>query len=201
MAQYHFRARPTPKLLDEVSVDRAMAFYKDRFADASDFTFSSSAISSLRRLNRWSKSISPACPRKTGRNPGKRLACFPPKGIINKEVYRGQEPKSSVRINCTGPFEWSQQNRYDFNSLLELLNIRLRGSRCEERSPGRMESAPECSFLYPHPRFNISVSWGCDPARVELVKNSICSSTLSVSRNPTKVYVDKVKEITAETIR
>ena len=40
LSQGHFRARPfTPALVDEMNLDKSMAFYKDRFADASDFTF------------------------------------------------------------------------------------------------------------------------------------------------------------------
>ncbi|MCX6551755.1 MAG: pitrilysin family protein, partial [Acidobacteria bacterium] len=36
--QNHFRARPmTAALIDEMNLDRSFAFYKDRFADASDF--------------------------------------------------------------------------------------------------------------------------------------------------------------------
>ena len=121
---------------------------------------------------------------------------FPPKGIINKDVYRGLEPKSSVRINFTGPFEWSQQNRYDFNSLLELLNIRLREVIREEKSGTYGIGAGGAPSLYPHPEFNISVSWGCDPARVEeLVKTVYQQLDTLRLKEPDQVYVDKVREI------
>ncbi|MEP6904668.1 MAG: insulinase family protein, partial [Gemmatimonadales bacterium] len=40
MSQHSVRARPvTPAVFAEVNPDKALAFYKDRFADASDFTF------------------------------------------------------------------------------------------------------------------------------------------------------------------
>src|SRR4029453_16767725 len=40
LTQNHLRARPlTAELLDQMSLERSFAFYKDRFADASDFTF------------------------------------------------------------------------------------------------------------------------------------------------------------------
>jgi zinc protease len=40
MAQHHLRARPfTSELLDEMDLHASYAFYRDRFADASDFTF------------------------------------------------------------------------------------------------------------------------------------------------------------------
>jgi zinc protease len=197
MAQYHFRARPmTPKLLDEVSIDRAMAFYKDRFADASDFTFFLIGNFQLEKIKPLVEKYLASLPSINRKESWKEVGMFPPKGIINKEVYRGLEPKSSVRINFTGPFEWSQQNRYDFNSLLELLNIRLREVVREEKSGTYGIGAGGAPSLYPHPEFNISVSWGCDPARVdELVKTVLLQLDTLRLKEPDQVYVDKVKEI------
>ena len=40
LTQDHPRARPlTAASVDQMNLDRSMAFYKSRFADASDFTF------------------------------------------------------------------------------------------------------------------------------------------------------------------
>src|SRR4030095_1821161 len=40
LGQNHIRRRmPTPATVDEWNLDKSLAFYKDRFADASDFTF------------------------------------------------------------------------------------------------------------------------------------------------------------------
>jgi len=40
MAQNHFRARPaSAELYQEMDLDKSLAFYRDRFADASDFAF------------------------------------------------------------------------------------------------------------------------------------------------------------------
>src|SRR5205085_8913262 len=40
MSQYHYRARPmTIEMLKEISLDKAYEIYKERFSDASGFTF------------------------------------------------------------------------------------------------------------------------------------------------------------------
>ena len=40
VSQNHLRAQPlTPATVDRMNLDRSLAFYKDRFADASDFVF------------------------------------------------------------------------------------------------------------------------------------------------------------------
>ena len=40
VSQNHLRAQPlTPATVDRMNLDKSLAFYKDRFADASDFLF------------------------------------------------------------------------------------------------------------------------------------------------------------------
>ena len=40
VTQNHLRARPmSPDQVPQMNLDKSLAFYKDRFADASDFTF------------------------------------------------------------------------------------------------------------------------------------------------------------------
>ena len=50
----------------------------------------------------------------------------PPKGVVQKEVRRGLEPKSRVQIVFTGPFSWKRQNIYDFYSMQDVFRIKLR---------------------------------------------------------------------------
>ena len=197
LAQYHFRARPmTPKLLDELNLDKAFAFYKDRFADMGDFTYFFVGNFQPEKIKPLVERYLASMPSTGRKESWKEMGIFPPKGVINKEVYRGIEPKSSVRITYTGPFEWSQQNRYDFNSLLELLNIRLREVIREEKSGTYGIGAGGSPSLYPHPEYSISISWGCDPARVdELVKTVFQQLDSLRIKEPDQVYIDKVKEI------
>jgi zinc protease len=197
MAQYHFRARPmTPKLLDEVDLNKAFAFYKDRFADMSDFIFFFVGNFQLDKIKPLVEQYLASLPSTNRKESWKEVGIFPPKGVINKEIYRGIEPKSSVRINYAGPFEWTQQNRYDFTALLELLNIKLREVIREEKGGTYGIGAGGSPSLYPHTEYNISISWGCDPARVdELVKTVFQQLDSLRIKEPDQVYIDKVKEI------
>ena len=65
MSQDHPRARPlTPALLAQMRLDTSLAFYKDRFADASDFTFVFVGSFDLADASsRSSSAISAACRR------------------------------------------------------------------------------------------------------------------------------------------
>ncbi|TSA20713.1 insulinase family protein [bacterium] len=197
MAQYHYRGRPmTPKLLDEVNLDKALAFYKDRFADASDFTFFFVGNFQLEKIRPYVEQYLASLPALDRKESWHDVGIFPPKGVVNKEVYRGMEPKSSVMITFTGAFDWSKQSKYDFNSLMELVNIKLREVIREEKSGTYGIRANGSPSLYPRKEFNVSVSWGCNPTRVEELVKTVMEQLDSLRiKKPDQVYVDKVKEI------
>jgi zinc protease len=197
MAQYHFRARPfTPKIVDEINVDRGFAFYKERFADISDFTFFFVGSFQLDKIKPMVEQYLASLPSINRKESWRDVGIYPPKGVINKEVYRGIEQKSSITITFTGPFEWTQQNRYDFSSLLELANIKLREVVREEKSGTYGIRAGGSPSLYPRKEFSLTISWGCDPARVEELVATVMQQLDSLKiKKPDQVYVDKVREI------
>lgn len=196
-AQYHFRARPvSPTTIDEVNLDKALTFYKDRYADASDFIFFFVGSFELDKIKPMVEQYLASLPSLNRKESWRDVGMVAPKGVINKEVYRGVEPKSSVMIQFSGSFDWSQQNRYDFNSLLELVNIKLREVIREEKSGTYGIRAYGAPALYPRKEYTISVSWGCDPARVdELVKIVMQQLDSLKIKKIDQVYVQKVQEI------
>ena len=120
----------------------------------------------------------------------------PPKGVITKEVHRGIEPKSSVNITFTGPFEWSQKNRYLFYSMLEALDIKLREVLREDKGGTYGVSASGSPSRFPRQEYDITLRWGCDPARVdELVRDAFLQIDTLRTQPISPVYVEKVQEI------
>ena len=126
MGQNHPRRRlPTAATVDEWNLDKSMAFYKDRFADASDFTFVFvgnidpavmkplverylGGLPSLRRKETW-----------------KDVEARAPTGVITKKVEKGIEPKSQAAIIFTGPFQWDQTSRIAIRAMADVLQTRL----------------------------------------------------------------------------
>jgi zinc protease len=126
MAQNHPRAQPiTAAMFDDVELDRALAIYSDRFADASDFTFiivGDFDTDSIRPLvQRYLGGLPSIDREETGRDIGIR----PPTGVITKVVRAGTEPQSQTYISFTGPFEYSHAERHLLASMGEVLENRL----------------------------------------------------------------------------
>ena len=127
LTQNHPRERtPSPEMLDQMDLAKSMAFYKDRFADASDFTFvfvGSVDPAALRPLvERYLASL-PALRRKeTWKDHNVR----PPSTVVERRVEKGLEPKSHSRVVFTGPFPYNQEQRIVIRAVASILQTRLR---------------------------------------------------------------------------
>ena len=122
--QNHFRKRPlSAEIVQEMSLDKSFAFYKDRFADAGDFvfvfagSFDAAAIRPL--VARYLASL-PSTGRK---ETWKDTDITPVRGVVEKVVEKGLEPQSRVRIVFSGPFRWDPTERV----LLRVLGLILEG--------------------------------------------------------------------------
>ena len=132
----HPRRRPwTVERMEEIDPGRALEFYRDRFADASDFTFV--LVGSFQP-----EAIRPLVARWIGGLPSTRreetwadIGIQGPEGVVEVDVHRGLEPKSQVQIIFQGPAEWSRQSLHDIRSLASTLRIRLREVLREDMGP------------------------------------------------------------------
>src|SRR5690606_2277553 len=107
LSNYHVRRTgPTIEKANEISMDRAFEIYKDRFADASDFTFlfigniNEDSIKPL--LETYIASL-PSIHRK---EKAKDLGIRIPTGQIKKVIYKGTENKAFVQLVFSGDYNY-----------------------------------------------------------------------------------------------
>ena len=86
-----------------MNLDKSFAFYKDRFADASDFTFvivGSFDLPTIKPLvERYLGSLPSLHRKETGRDVGIR----PPTGVVEKEVRQGHRAEEPSRRRLHRP--------------------------------------------------------------------------------------------------
>lgn len=168
MAQHHPRARPLDQaLLDRVSFARAFDIYRDRFADASDFTFvfvGSFTLAQVRPLaEQWLATLPSTGRRETWRDRGVR----PPTGRLEKTVRKGMEPKASTLLLFTGPAEFSPEARHTLRSLGEYLEMRLLENLREALGGTYSVSVGAQVTRLPRPEYSVSFQFGSAPARAD----------------------------------
>lgn len=196
MSQHHFRARPlNAAVLDEIDLDRAMTFYRERYADASDFTFfivGNFSVDSLRPLvQRYLGGLPSINRHEAGRDEGIR----PPTGVVDRVVRRGVEPQSQTFLSFTGPFEWSRVNQYVLGSLGEVLQLRLLdrlrealgGTYSVSANAGGGRDAPQ--------RYGVTIRFGSAPERVEELTRAVFAEIQAISDSgPSTAELERVKE-------
>lgn len=196
LAQHHFRARPfTVETLQEIDMERALSVYRDRFADASDFTFvivGSFSIDTIKPLVLQYLGGLPATQRSENwRDVGVR----PPTGVITKTVRKGVEPKAGTQIIFTGPLDYSIENRMAISLMMDILEIRLRDVLREDLGGTYGVDVGYSTSREPTPNYTINISFGSDPARLDSLTETIFAEIAKLrTKGVTAEEVAKVKE-------
>ncbi len=196
LSNHHYRRRPwSMELLEEIDFDDYYSIYRDRFSDMGDFTFvfvGNFDPDSIRPLIvKYLGNLPSAGREETWRDIGVEN----PRGIVEKTVERGLEPRSLVSLHFTGDYEWSRENNYALNSMASVLRIKLREILREDLSGTYGVSVSASPSLYPREEYRISISFGCSPDRTEELTGTVFEVIDSL-RNFTvePSYVTKVSE-------
>jgi len=168
------RTGPTLEKLNMLDLNRAYDIYKERFANASDFTFLfTGSIDTATVIPLLEKYLG-ALPSKDGHDSAIDLHINAPAGKIEKTVYKGSEPKSTVLMVYSGDYNFSPENNTRMNALKEVLQIRLIQRLREDESGVYSPSVSVSTSKYPRPRYSFVIRFGCAPQNVEkLVASTI----------------------------
>ena len=196
MSQHSVRELPlTAATLDQIDPFKSYDFYKDRFSDASGFTFvfvGNFKPDSMKPLvEKWLGALPSTGKKETWRDTGIR----PPKGVVQRVVKKGAEPKARTALIFTGPFEYTRQNRYYLSALAELLNIKLREALRENLGGTYGVSVAPGSSREPEPSYRFTIGFGSAPERLESLTAAALAQIDSVKKfGTTPEYLNKVKE-------
>jgi zinc protease len=198
LASYHHRARPwSMELLEELSLEKSMAIYRDRFSDAGDFTFTFVGNFSLEQMEPLVCAYLATLP-STGREETWRdVGIKGPEGVVEKFVYAGIEPKSSSRVVFSGPFEFDGwANNFAIDAMAAVFQIKLR-EVLREGLGGTYGVGVRASVEhFPREEYSININFGSDPERVEELTQVVFEQIDSLKTvGTTQVYIDKVVEM------
>ena len=196
LSRGHFRRRPTTSaLLDEVDLKKAEAVWRDRFADASQFTFvlvGAFKVDEIRPLVlRWLGGLPSQGRKETWKDVGVRF----PKGEVAVDVKKGLEPKSLVRLVFTGEEPYSREAQHLVDALGSALRIRLREVLREDLGGVYGVGAGGGISRFPPNQSSFTISFGCAPDRVPELKKATLDLLATVKKDGFSAeVVGKVKE-------
>ena len=168
------RTGPTIEKANQISIEKAFEIYKDRFADASDFTFF--FVGNIREdsLRPLIETYLGSLPSKGRIEKARDLGIRIPKGRIKKIVYKGKEDKAFVQLVFSGDYSFGLKHNVQMNGLEEVLKIRLT-ERLREDEGGVYTPSVSVNYgKFPVPRYNVSISFACAPGNVDkLIKATL----------------------------
>ncbi|MCH9687212.1 MAG: insulinase family protein, partial [Deltaproteobacteria bacterium] len=163
-ANDHLRRQPpSVEKIEAVDLDSAFSFYKERFANAGDFTFSFVGNVDDKRLEELVTTYIASLPSTGRKEKWRDVGVTHPKGVKRVRVEKGQDPKSFVMLVFHGKAKWTPETEDNVEMLSEALNIRLREILREDMSGvygvfsnGNVSRRPKQEYQY-------LVGFGCSP--------------------------------------
>jgi zinc protease len=164
----HPRRQPmTVEALAEIDLEEALAIYRDRFADAGDFTFVFVGNFTPEGLRSLVERYLGSLPTEGREESWRDIGLERPEGIERVEVASGVEPRARVVLSFGGETPWSRSASLDLSLMTDVLQGRLRDELREEQ--GAVYGVSVAGQLEPRPRENyqVVISFGCDPEKAD----------------------------------
>lgn len=195
LSSYHPRSMPiTAERIEKIDANKAFAIYKERFADASDFTFFFVGNINLKESQPLFEKYLGALPSLKRKEIAKDLGIYPPKGKVEKTVYKGTEPKARVTMVWSGPLVYNAETDKQIEALSEVLEIKLIEKLREEEAGVYGVQVGGSASKIPSARYSFRIGFACAPENVEkLVTRTLAEITAVQTKGAEQTDIDKFK--------
>lgn len=186
------RTGPTLEKLAQIKRDDVYKIFRERFADAANFTFTFVGNIDTLRFKPLIEKYLGSLPVTGKAAKATNLHIGIPAGQLQKTVYKGSEPKSTVLLVYSGTFDYNLENIVKLDALKEALQIRLIERLREDESGVYSPSAFVNTAKMPEARYALMVQFGCAPENVERLINDVKEEVERLkSIGPPQQNVDK----------
>jgi zinc protease len=189
------RERPlTVERLAELDYDTALRLYRERFADASQFTFFVVGNFSLDQVRPLVLTYLGGLPSQGRKETWRPVGGKPPAGIVHVAVSKGKEPKSAVRIVFAGEAHFTRENVHDLATLVRALEMQLKEVLRDEMGAVYGVAVGGGLDFQPYERRNVTISFSCAPDKVEALTRAVFQQIEAIqSHGIDQDHLDKVK--------
>lgn len=179
--------------LDEMDLERMEYIYRDRFNDASDFTFfivgdiDEEELKPL--VERYIGALKDIDRQETWKNNG----VYFPKGHTQQVIQIPmEEPKAKVVIKMQSELPWSRKQAIYHSILGTILELRYTETIREKEGGTYNVGVSATSSQLPQSQLFLDISFDCDPARAQHLKSLIFEELKLVTKEIRQEELDKV---------
>lgn len=167
------RRTPTVEMVDSLRLDESLRYYRDRFADASDFTFVFVGSFDPDSLEHLARRYLGALPARDRDETWRDVAPEKPDNVVETTVTQGIGEQSAVALVFHGPMEFNREQRHRLRSLADVLSILLRRDLREGRGGVYNVGVNAGTAGRPDGSYTFTISFGCAPERVEELQGAV----------------------------
>ena len=186
---------PKAEIFGQINEQRALDIYKERFGDVSGFTFVLVGAFDIAKIKPLIATYLGSLPATGKSSTFKDIGLRPVKGSLKKEVRKGTEQKSFIRMFWNGEAPYSDSEQLKLQALIEVLNIKLIESLREEMSGVYGGGMFGNLNKFPYNNFTIGASFPCGPENVDkLIAAALAEIEKIKTTGPSEADLNKVKE-------
>jgi zinc protease len=187
------RTAPSPGKVAQITLERVMEIYRERYSNAGDFNFFFVGRIDTSQLRGLCEQYLASLPDRGKREKAIDLGIRTPKGHLSKTVRSGIAPKATVRLIFGGDYQYSQNENLNITALAEILQYRLLRRLREEESGVYTPQVASSHRKFPTPRYSFTLNFACDPARVEELISSALAEMKAMATNISKEDLGRFK--------
>jgi zinc protease len=190
------RKPPEPGEVKQVDLDKALAFYSERFANGSDFTFVIVGAVDLAKLRPLVEAYLGTLPSVGKKEKELDIGARRVPGIVKKTWNLGiDQDKAHVQLTFHGDEPWSRDKERDMLILGQVVSIRLREVLREDMSGVYGVGAGGSLARSPRQERVFSIQFGCAPDAVDKLVTATFAELAAISKSGIGTeYLDKVKQ-------
>ena len=186
---------PKPENLDKIDLTKAINIYKQRFANAGDFTFFMVGAFDVKEITPLLEKYIGSLPSKPVKENFKDLGIRPPAKALDSAIKKGTEPQSQVNIIFAGDAKYNSKEAYALASLGEVLSIKLVEQLREELGGVYGVGASGTMAKNPHGAYTFYIGFPCAPEKVDTLTKAALKEVQNIQKNGvSKEDLEKVKE-------
>lgn len=186
---------PKPETFSQINLQRALEIYKERFGNANGFTFVMVGKFDINTIKPLLETYLGSLPSTGETSTFKDVSLRPAKGPLKKEVNKGTEPKSLIRMFWNGETKYAEDERFKVQALAELMNIKIIETLREDLSGIYGGGMYGSMNKYPYNSYSLGITLPCGPENVEKLIAATFAIIEKVKTNgPSEEDLNKVKE-------
>jgi zinc protease len=193
LSNYNIRKTAiTIEKLEQINLDNAFRIYRERFSDASNFTFLFVGNIDLKTAKPLLEKYIGGLPSTNHYEEARDLGVHIPQGHIEKTVYKGTEDKATVELIFSDKYDYSAANNMKMQAMKEALQIRLLERLREDESGVYSPTAQVQLTKLPESRYTLAIAFGCAPRNADkLIASALDEINKLKTAGPSPLNVSK----------